>query len=306
MNVHLTALFYTEDLKTYGFDNIPKPLIDDLKILETEGIQLPFIEQPLFGSVIQVTGGNLALNTTLGFVESFSATHWCRFCLTCKKDIQSVYTEDYPGLILHSVEIYNEHCKALNEDSSLSSVFGVKKSCVLNSLKYFHSANNFAVDVMHDLLEGVVQYGLKLLFQYLVKTGYISMSTLSNRVQSFNYGYTERKNKPSSLKMDDNSKQLGLNAVQSWCLLRNIPLILGDVTERDDNHWTFLLLLIQIVNIVFAPIVTDGMICYLKHLICDHHQQFTLLFPDQKLIPKHHLMIHYPRCIKKIGPLIHM
>ncbi|KAF7651237.1 hypothetical protein LDENG_00113750, partial [Lucifuga dentata] len=56
MNVHLTALFYTEDLKTYGFDNILKPLIDDLKILETEGIQLPFIEQPLFGSVIQVTG----------------------------------------------------------------------------------------------------------------------------------------------------------------------------------------------------------------------------------------------------------
>ena len=31
MNVHLAALFYTEDLKTYGFDLILKPLIDDLK-----------------------------------------------------------------------------------------------------------------------------------------------------------------------------------------------------------------------------------------------------------------------------------
>ena len=66
------------------------------------------------------------------------------------------------------------------------------------------------------------------------------------------------------------------------------------------------LLLLQIVNIVFSPILTDGMVCYLKHLIFDHHNMFKTLYPDKKLIPKHHLMIHYPRCIKKIGPLIHV
>ena len=63
MNRHLTALFYTEDLKTYDFDETLKPLIDDLKILETKGIHLPFNEEPLFGSVIQVTGDDLALNS---------------------------------------------------------------------------------------------------------------------------------------------------------------------------------------------------------------------------------------------------
>lgn len=98
MNVHLAALFYTQDLMTYGFEEILKPQIDDLKILETKGIQLPFIEEPLFGSVIQVTGDNLALNGLLGFVESFSATHCCRFSLTNKEEIQSVFTEDNPGL----------------------------------------------------------------------------------------------------------------------------------------------------------------------------------------------------------------
>jgi len=91
MNIHLAALFYTQDLKTYGFEEILKPLIDDLKILETEGIQLPFIDEPVFCSVIQVTGDNLALNSLLGFVESFSATYFCRFCLTNKEEIQSVF-----------------------------------------------------------------------------------------------------------------------------------------------------------------------------------------------------------------------
>lgn len=44
---------------------------------------------------------------------------------------------------------------------------------------------------MHDLLEGVVQYELKLVFQYLIKNS-ISLSSLSERIVSFNYGYTEK------------------------------------------------------------------------------------------------------------------
>ena len=306
MNVHLAALFYTNDLKTYGFEEILKPLINDLKILETKGIQLPSFEKPLFGSVIQITGDNLALNGLLGFVESFSGTHFCRFCLTSKDEVQSVFTEDHPGLVFRSKELHTENCKALNENSTVLSVFGVKKNCVFNSLKYFHSSDNYAVDIMHDLLEGVVQYELKLLFHYLVKQGYVSVNTLSDRIQSFNYGYPDRKNKPSGLQLDDNSKHLGLNAVQAWCVLRNTPLIFGDVIERDNSHWNLLLILIQIVNIVFSPVLSDGMVCYLKHLTCDHHKMFKLLFPDRRLIPKHHLMIHYPHCIKKLGPLIHI
>lgn len=32
MNIHLVALFHSEDLKKYGFDPILKPLVDNLKI----------------------------------------------------------------------------------------------------------------------------------------------------------------------------------------------------------------------------------------------------------------------------------
>lgn len=192
MNIHLLSLFYSDDLKTYGFNKILKPFIDDLKILETEGIQLPFFENPLFGSVIQLTGYNVTVNE------------------------------------------------------------------------------------------------------------------LSDRLHSFSYGYTDRKNRPGNLKIDDNSKHLGLNAALSWCVLCHTPLIFGDVIERVNDHWNLLLLFIQIVNIVFSPIVTDVILCFLKHLIWDHHNLFKLPFPDSNLIPKHHLMIHYPRCMKFFFPLSHM
>ena len=83
-------------------------------------------------------------------------------------------------------------------------------------------------------------------------------------------------------------------------------MIFGDLVGRDDSCWNLLLLLLQIVNIVFSPIVTRGMTCYLKHLITDHYKLFKSLSPERNLIPKHHLMIHYSSCIRKVGPLIHM
>lgn len=104
----------------------------------------------MFESVFQVTGDNLALNSLLGFVESFSATYFCRFCLTNKEEIQSVFSEDNPGLTLHSRELHIEHCNALSEDPALPTVYGVKKPCVLDSLQYFQCTDNFAVDIMHD------------------------------------------------------------------------------------------------------------------------------------------------------------
>lgn len=84
-----------------------------------------------------------------------------------------------------------------------------------------------------------------------------------------------------------------------------MPLIFGDLVQRDDEYWHLLILLLQIVNIVFAPVLTDGMTTFLKHIIVEHHQLFKRLFPDRNLLPKHHFMTHYPRCIRNIGPILH-
>ena len=51
--------------------------------------------------------------------------------------------------------------------------------------------------------------------------------------------------------------------------------------------------------------LSQGLCVYLKHLIVDHHTLFKKLYPQKKLLPKHHFLIHYPRCIQKIGPVLH-
>lgn len=51
MNIHLVSLFHAQDAKKYGIDEILKPLIRDLKILETDGVPVPFAEQPIYGTL---------------------------------------------------------------------------------------------------------------------------------------------------------------------------------------------------------------------------------------------------------------
>lgn len=81
LNIHLVSLFHAQDAKRYGIDEILKPLIRDLKILEADGIPVPFAVQPIYGMLAQITGDNLGMHTIFGFLESFSAKYFCRFCL---------------------------------------------------------------------------------------------------------------------------------------------------------------------------------------------------------------------------------
>ncbi|XP_039860163.1 uncharacterized protein LOC120716658 [Simochromis diagramma] len=245
------------------------------------------------------------MHSILGFLESFRANYFCRFCLIDQSSAQLVFSEDDPCLTLRSPILNNQHYNNLVDDPTLTSSFGIKRKSILNSLKYFNIAENYAVDIMHDILEGVGQYEVKLLFQYLIEY-FISKDSLLNRIYAFNYGYMEKKNKPTNINLDRAGHGIGLNASQTLCLITNIPLIFGDLVPEDDLHWHLLLLLLHILNIVFSYSITEGMTVYLKHLIIEHHRLFKELYPSNNLIPKHHFMVHYPRCIRKIGPLIHI
>ncbi len=80
-----------------------------------------------------------------------------------------------------------------------------------------------------------------------------------------------------------------------WCLLRLLPLIMGDLVPEDDPHWENYLTLLEIINIVFAPVVSLGLAHYLQHLVGEHHETFIELYPHKSLPPKFHYLIHMPR-----------
>lgn len=305
MNIHLVSLFHAQDQQKYGFDAILEPLLNDVKKLENQGLSLPFSDQQVYGTIAQITGDNLGMHTILGFNESFSSRHFCRLCLIEKSDAQTVYSEDDPKVVLRGKELFEMHCQYLEENPQVKSIFGLKRNSTLNSLTYFHVCNNYSFDIMHDLLEGVTQYEIKLLFGYLTQH-FISEKNLLSRIYAFDYGFLERKNRPTKIILDSTGNGIGLNSIQTLCLVKNIPLLLCDLIPTGNKNWTLLLLLLQIMNIVFSPSLTQGMTYYLKHLIADHHKLFKALYPHKSLLPKHHFMIHYPSSIRKIGPLLHM
>ena len=304
MNIHLISLFHSQDGKKYGIDRILSPLVEDMKVLE-QGMKVLFAEQPIYGTIAQITGDNLGLNGLLGYVESFSANHYCRMCLTDKTSAQTVFTQDDPRVILRTKLLNEEHYSHLIQNPGEGHCCGIKRNSILNTLTYFNICDNFVFDIMHDILEGVAQYEVKLLFFYL-GANFISREGILQRVYAFNFGYLDKKNRPTRINLEQSGNGIGLNASQTLCLIRNIPLMFGDVVPEGNRHWYLLLLLLHIINILFSPSITEGMTIFLKHLIAEHHSLFKELYPLKNLIPKHHYMIHYPECIRQIGPLVHV
>lgn len=214
MNIHLVALFHVQDLKKYGFDPILEPLINDIKTLESHGIDLPVSSDRVYGTICQISGDNLGMHGILGFTESFNGRYFCRLCLIEKADAQSIYSEDDPRIILRGRDLFEMHLNDLRSDPQASHVFGLKRNSTLNSLQFYHVCFNYAFDIMHDILEGVAQFEIKLLFEYLSEN-VLSKQDLLSRIYSFDYGYLERKNRPTKLNLEGSGNSIGLNSIQT-------------------------------------------------------------------------------------------
>jgi len=151
-NIHIVAAFNSLDRSKYGFDKILAPLVRDIKQLE-HGVDLTLRDGTVVhkrGTVVLLAGDNLGLNQLCGFVESFSATHFCRLCMTDKADSSSTCT-DY-CLQLRTREQYSQQLECLQSGTLTTKDCGIKRSCLLNDLQYFHIAENVTVDPMHDLV----------------------------------------------------------------------------------------------------------------------------------------------------------
>ena len=68
--------------------------------------------------------------------------------------------------------------------------------------------------------------------------------------------------------------------------------------------WEVLFVLRDIVEPVVSQVHTEETICFLDSKISEHKHRFLMVFPEQRLIPKHHFLEHYPELIRAYGPLV--
>lgn len=186
---------------------------------------------------------------------------------------------------------------------------GIKYASVLNESRFFHVTENIVFDAMHDILEGVGPFLLMLCIRHWNETKpeyKMKSEELNKRLKDFHYGRYDLRNAPSEKFNDLKSMgyRTGQRAAQNWCLLRNFPLLFGDRISQGDEHCKLLLLLLEIMDIIFAPALVPYHADKLADLIHHLFEMYRILFPNINPISKFHHLIHYPDMIKMLGPPI--
>lgn len=256
-NLYTACLCRTDDLKTKDtdFNNLWEIVFDELSSLEENGIILED-GTVLKGSLVYISFDNLGANSCTGYVESFGATHFCRFCSASKKETEVMTVEDVSKI--RTVEEYNEHLNKIAESVKvdLKETKGLKRGCALNRLNNFHILRNKSVDVMHDLNEGAIAKLLHLLFSYCISNKIFDEDWLRKKIQFHSYG-SEQKNAVSALNMGKSN--LNQTATQLLCLFRNIGFILikFQYNEKLLRVWECVKSLQTVVQIAYSTDILE-------------------------------------------------
>lgn len=308
--IHVLLLCLTEDVKKYGFGKILKPFLDDLNLLENgHDMTLNYGETiKVYGTIAAFCSDGLAAHQVYGMLGP--SAH--RFCRMCKISRENLHAGDFHPKEHRTEQTFQDDVYAAINNPATSTGSGIKEDCALNKSVYFHVSNNYVFDAMHDLLEGICPYEIKLiLHHYICVEKYFDVEFFNKRIAMYNFGFHERKNKPSpnfqiqSIRNTSDHK-IKQKAVQTWCLTRAIPFIISDKVPEDDPFLELVILLLRIMEIVFSRNVYKTMLPLLDTLIDEHNKTFLKLFPDQHLINKHHHLTHYPDCVHKFGPLVNL
>jgi hypothetical protein len=280
-SIFLVALWYVEDVKNYGYNKLFESVVDSLQSLESDTgvtVSIGSKEVTVRACLVFLSADNLGYNSLFGFGESFAATRFCRFCECNREEASSMFRESQ--MKLRNQESYSNAVRRVRSASYDQQMTGIKKGCPLNKLQYWHVTQNFAVDVMHDILEEIAGVELSLILNGIAadKQCIISLEKLNSAISCFHYSLTDKNSRPPTLSFFNSIK---MSASEMWCFLRNLPLLIGSLIPREQEHWKLLLILLDITDIVVAPVITENLSSFLSHLVEEHHLYFKHLFLDR-------------------------
>lgn len=312
-NALLCSIFTFAVCKSYlvrenGFGPILSAFMAEIKILESdEGMLLDIDDLPGFrikGSIASVCADSKGAHEILGFM-SCSAEKLCRLCLISRSEILECKT--IGSLTLRNRENYEEAVNRVEATGHKDPNTGVAARCLLNESRYFHVTENIIMDAMHDFLEGVVPFILKLALREFQSTFGITAELLNRRIKLFNYTRTDKSNKPSPKFTNDglrergnyNTKQKG---AQNWCLIRMFPYLVGDLIPRGNQFFDVVTHLLRIMDIIFLPFIYPAHVPLLMDLIEELFEKFETVFPSVSPINKFHHLVHYVQMMELHGP----
>lgn len=302
-SLQLLLLCKSVDVQQFGLNKILQPFIENMKDFENNGIDSVLgLGENIRGHLVFVCGDNLGSHFLGDYSQCFNrnVTRICRFCLASGAEAGRIVKNSY--FQRRTPENHQHHLEMIQNDQQYCNVYGLKRDCPLNKLKYFHSSQMLPPDIMHDFLEGIVPSETSRVLQIMVQDELFTLDFLNDIINCLAYGPLDQADKPQEI---PNSLLINTNAAHSWCLLRLLPVFIGHMVPSNNMYWEILMMLKDIVDIVFAPIISQRHIATLQVLMQDHHTLFLSLFQDQPLTAKHHFIVHYRKLIEEFGPLIY-
>lgn len=300
-NIFLFIIFNTLDRKRYTNSIVFEKVIQEFKFLQDEGIILNLTDgkKTIYFDLALIAGDNLCLHSIFGFLESFRAKKFCRFCLIHSKDINTIFREI--DCKLRNMENYNSSLASKNPQET-----GIQQTCCFNRIARFHIIYNPAVDIMHDFLEGVCRYDLALILHYFIYVReYFTHANLNTKIRAFYYGPNKGVNKPAEIlekHLTQKYKCIIMSSAEMLNLIRNLSLIIGSDIDTTDEHWQLVLSLQEILEILCNTKISADTPKTLESKIFEYLSLLTKKFPSS-MKPKHHFLIHYPSIMQKVGPL---
>ncbi len=98
-----------------------------------------------------------------------------------------------------------------------SKLYGINHNAILNELSYFDVCSGALLpDIMYDVLEGALQYEVKLMLGVMVYGDqYFTLDDLNTRLENIELGYMEAKDCPTPLDVANSSPSSGVSLKQS-------------------------------------------------------------------------------------------
>ena len=307
-NIFVLSICYSKHRKIFGYRVIFKKIVEEINSLSMDGIVLNIDgrEVRVYFRCVLVVGDNLGLNGAFGMVESFNVVRYCRICRATCVECQTMTVEN--PMLLRTKENYIEDV----QKNCIST--GIREECIFNEIIDFHVVDNKCIDLMHDVCEGVIYYTLSKILTCLIEDdNLLTLDTLNQRIQNFNYGNIDSSHKPRLITKDSSKKTKGdvirnkiklkQSASEMLCLCRYLSIIIGDLIPENSRYWKLYLVLRKIIGITTAPRFVLADIAELRFLVNKHNEMYLKLFGLLK--PKMHFMVHMPQIMLENGPLVH-
>ena len=160
-------------IRRHGLNLFFKPFVDSIEALSTNGLTVS-VEGEVCVFKVAILADTLAAHAIGGFKESMSfARRICRTCMATTEQIHVDFKEE--KYELRTPDKHKQHHPSKSVD------YEINYSSVLDSISNFSVVTNIPHDVMHDLLEGVLPYKMKLLLTHLVSEKYVTIGMINDR-----------------------------------------------------------------------------------------------------------------------------